>query len=438
MTSASSSSDSFAAPVSAASSASAPAPLQPIRPDALVNTAGPQPLPPDADLKAARGRLGLIGFVLVVGGFTAAAWDGWWHTQQAFDGFWSPPHVFGYLVALVGALLVSDTVFNRRLRSAFGPGFRIPILPYPVPGALFILTGAIVVLGVAGVVFDNFWHSTFGLDETSWSFPHAMIGTALLLIVFGLIASRQALGKTGWLGSVFNGWLLSILWIAVITGPIGANNSPEMVAARARIPVIAAQPDALRGIAVMQYHDLNRTNPLIMILAPLGAAAALACVRALDRRTTVFLAVALLLSLADDKRAAENLSLYAPGLLDMPSNFAALPILVIGGVYALLRLIRIPQALAWAVGGLLFSLLVGWMFVARGGAVELDDGVWGLALVGAVLAPIGGAWGRRVGETLLAPHPRGRVVGMMVVFALLIPAGVGVLDLIWRTTTPAG
>lgn len=60
----------------------------------------------------------------------------------------------------------------------------------------------------------------------------------------------------------------------------------------------------------------------------------------------------------------------------------------------------------------------------------------GLALIGGVAAALGSAWGDRVYAVVSAPFERGRVVGMMAVFALLIPLAVGLVDVYWRQTMP--
>jgi len=114
----------------------------------------------------------LAAIAAVIGG----SWDGYWHLTHPFDGFFSPPHVFVYGTCTVMGLVICLMTFAPSIRRAFGPGFSVPLIRFPVPGPLFILGGATVMLGAAGLIFDNFWHTNFGLDETNWSFPHAMIG----------------------------------------------------------------------------------------------------------------------------------------------------------------------------------------------------------------------------------------------------------------------
>jgi dolichol kinase len=114
-----------------------------------------------------------------------------------------------------------------------------------------------------------------------------------------------------------------------------------------------------------------------------------------------------------------------------------MPVIVLGGLYALLRLVRVPRLVAWGVGGVVFSALTGWMFVTRFGTVEAADGLWSLALLGGAAAVVGAWWGRKVGLIVLQPGKRGQVIGMMCVFALALPAVTGVIDLAWRLALPA-
>ena len=150
---------------------------------ATVNASTPPPAAPPAALFS---RLRWMFIFTVVGGLAAAAWDGWYHTQNVFDGFFSPPHVMAYGVALVLAWFTGDLLVRRDLRRWLGVGFRVPTLPFPVPGALVVLGAGVVMLGFSGLVLDNFWHTWFGLNETGWSLPHAMIGWSLLMVVLGM------------------------------------------------------------------------------------------------------------------------------------------------------------------------------------------------------------------------------------------------------------
>lgn len=379
------------------------------------------------DNRAARRRFRLIFFITVIGSFLAAMWDGWYHTQVPFDGFFSPPHVFGYLVAASAGLLVNDTVFNHRLRRQFGPGFKVPLIPFPVPGSLFILGAGFVMLGFAGLVLDNYWHSTFGLDETNWSAPHAMIGWAFAVIVSGLISARLALGKLTWPWTLTFGWLAGLMLLgAGIAGPIAGNNTPETVAAAGQIPVIASQPDAMRAIQIQLTYNLDRTNPLFVILAPLGAALSLAFVRKLDGRWWMFLLIALLLS-GGNRNTTDFLSRYVEDINANTANFEGLPIIWMAGIFLLLsRFTR--SGIAWAVAGLVYALFVHWQYDGQAWAIIL-------ALLALIVAPLGAALGERLYGIVAAPTTW-RKIAPFILAGVIFPVLTGLIDLYLRSNLP--
>jgi hypothetical protein len=382
----------------------------------------------DHDRQRAFRRIRYLFLFMIIGTLLAMAWDGWYHTQVPFDGFFSPPHVFAYTIALIGAALVNDTVLNRRLRRWFGPGFRMPVLKFPVPGALVLLGGGFVLLGFAGLVLDNFWHSNFGLDETGWSAPHAMIGWALIAIILGFAACRLALGKLtlGWTIalSVLFIWLIT----AAATGPIGTNNTIEVVRARAALPVIASQPDAMRAIEITEYYNLTRSNPWLLVFAPFGAAIGLAFARSLDSRVWLVLLIALLVSGSGERNSVEFLSRTTPGLMENEANYAGLPVIVLMLGFYLCRLIRLPPRAAWAVGGVLFALTLH-------AANDMPDPVWWLALIGGITAIIGAWLGDRTGHFVRTPHTPQAVFGFAAI-AIGVPFLVGAVDMYWRLNFP--
>jgi hypothetical protein len=383
---------------------------------------------PSAPPQAAFRRIRWMFAFAVIGSFTAAAWDGWWHTQYAFDGFFSPPHVMAYLIALLLGWWTLGMVLDKRLRVWFGAGVRTFLFPYPVPGALALLGGAVVLLGFAGLVLDNLWHSAFGLNETSWSVPHAMIGWALLLLVLGFMACRMALGTLtgGWRFVI--GWLVCVMLLAAVTGPYGRNPSLALVRAEAQIPVFMQQPATQHLYRIYEAHNLTRTNPIFLLLAPLGAGMGLAFVRRMAPRPWLMLGVALLISVSGDRNAAERLAQYAPGLLENPTAYAPIPIVVLAAVYALLRAVRVPERWAWGVGGVLFALTVHNRF-------EMPLEVWGMAILGAPLAILGAWAGQWLYRHAHAPTTW-RSIWALAVVGVVAPSVTGVMDLAWRLTTP--
>jgi len=102
-------------------------------------------------------------------------WDRRWHATHAFEDFFSLPHLFIYSMHLCTTITLAHIAFTPDLRRWFGPTFRLPIVPFPIPGAIGLAAAGFGVVALAGV-FDAIWHTTFGLDETNWSFPHSMFG----------------------------------------------------------------------------------------------------------------------------------------------------------------------------------------------------------------------------------------------------------------------
>jgi len=148
---------------------------------------------PEERPRAARRLLWTSFWLIIVAVVVGQAWDGYWHITNTFDGFWSPPHVFVYAMSTFAGLFVAALCFVPRLRHSFGPGLVVPGLPFALPGALFLLAAGFVALGVASMVVDNLWHTVYGLNETLWSLPHAMIGAALCLMTLGFTSCRLAL-----------------------------------------------------------------------------------------------------------------------------------------------------------------------------------------------------------------------------------------------------
>lgn len=374
-------------------------------------------------------RIRAMFMFAIIGGFVAAGWDGWWHTQYTFDGFFSPPHLLAYAVALILAWLSLDTVLNKRLRTAFGAGFKVFLFPYPVPGALVLLGGAVALLGFAGLVLDNLWHSSFGLNETPWSLPHAMIGWALLLLILGFAACRMALGEMNGTWRFALGWLVVIMLMGAATGPYGRNASPDMVRAEAQTPVYLLQPETQHLFNIYAEQNLTRTNPLFMLLAPLGGAAGLMFVRRMTSKPWLMLGVALLVSVSGDRNTAERLIAYAPDILENPVNYAPIPLFILAAIYVLLRGVRVSDGIAWAIGGITFALTIHNRF-----DIALQS--WWVALFGGFTALIGARLGDFIYARVADPSRWSAVLGLAAL-GVGLPIVTGLIDLYWRLTLPA-
>jgi len=361
--------------------------------------------------------------------------DRGWHATHPFDGFFSPPHDFIYASVLVNACVVAYMVFAPHVRAWFGPGFRLPPFPFEVPGALALTGGGLVTLALAGTL-DSLWHTAFGLDETGWSTPHAMLGWGLLMLFLGFVACRLALRPyrpLRWYTVLVFGLLMIGFTATPFMGPLHANTTLERVAAIAHIPVIFAQQAALHTFRIYLKWNITRTNPIFVPLAALWAGAALALVRRLDRRAWPLLLVALLwtlLSLAGDRGDARRLDAYlqVTDFAQRPANWLPLPLLPAAATFLLARLARLPERWAWPPAGLVYGLCV----VA----------IWGpYAPFGPALIPLAAPvllLGALLGEgvfAVLARPIRGRTWALLLL-GVGAPLVTGMADLYLRLNTP--
>ncbi len=399
---------------------------------------GPAPaLGNDRGLRAAHRLLVWIFGLLIVGVTIGIGWDRRWHAQHAFDTFYSPPHLFIYSVATLTTLLAVGLVLLPALRRPFGTTMRLPLLWFPVPAALILWLGGFATLGLAGLL-DDLWHSTFGLDETGWSTPHAMIGWALLGISWGFVACRLALRPTRPLPgytAVFLSLILILLSAAPFMGPLQANNTAALVAAVHRIPVLAAQPAAAHTARIELAWNLTRSNPLLVLLGALWAGTILTLLRALDPRPWVSLtAVTLWSALAwlgdhGTVQALVQLGVAPASLLADRAGWLPLPLLPAALAWLGLRRVTRRTAGAWVGAGLVFGGLTLWAWGPQ------PVGLTVLLLIGAaVLAVTGAALGRRIGGVLLRPD--GRTVPWLVLLGVTVPALTGLADLWMRLHTP--
>src|SRR3989441_2664493 len=119
-------------------------------------------------------------------------WDRQWHATHPFEDFFSPPHLFIYSMHLCATITLAYIAFTPNLRRWFGAAFSLPPFPFPVPGPIALAGAGFVLIALAGV-FDGIWHTSFGLDETGWSFPHSMLGWGIFVAFLGNASCRIAL-----------------------------------------------------------------------------------------------------------------------------------------------------------------------------------------------------------------------------------------------------
>jgi hypothetical protein len=366
----------------------------------------------------ARRRLWLAFWLLIVAIAVGRAWDAYWHVTRAFDSFFSPPHLFTYLVTGLSGGLVASMLVDRDLRSAFGSP------PWP----LLLTLGGFATLLLAGGL-DAIWHTRFGLDETVWSTPHAMIGWGLLVTFLGFVSARLALGALRWPPALLLACFVLGVSATPLLGPLYGNNTPETVLAVSEIPVLAQQAAAQHTYRIYLAWNLDRTNPLLLPLGALWAGAALAVARGLDRRASVWLLAALLwsaLTLRGERREAQWLERFEPLVAD-PATWLPLPVVFAAVAFWLLRLARLPEWLGWAAGGVAFALVANaWWGPHRSASL--------LILLAALTAALGARLGARLAVAIASPT--GGAVGRLLLVGLATPFATGLLDLYLRRATP--
>jgi hypothetical protein len=114
-------------------------------------------------------------------------WDISWHRSIGRDQFLTPPHLAIYLAGILGGLFSGWLILSTTLRgspadkqAAVGMwGFRGPL------GAFLTAWGGVAMLTSAP--FDDWWHSTYGLDVKIVSPPHAVLGLGILCIQAGAL-----------------------------------------------------------------------------------------------------------------------------------------------------------------------------------------------------------------------------------------------------------
>jgi hypothetical protein len=378
-------------------------------------------------------RLFWVAFVLFVAAELAArVWDSYWHTTYTFDGFFSPPHLFIYGATLVNMALFEGIILRPELRRYFGERIRIPGLRFEVPGALVLVNGAYLILAFAGLGLDNLWHTRFGLDETMWSLPHALLGWSWLIVLSGFVACYLAVKQHQ---PFFQHTTLVLAFFVLgisassLLGPFYENATPQTLHAIASLPVLQSQHEAERVFQIYLTWNLNRTNPLLAPIGALWAGIVLAFLSQLDTRQRILIASTYLWTVVTalgDYMTARRLDQFFPVLHD-PLSWLPLPIFPATLLYVALTKTSLSERWRW--------LICGWTF---GTLVFLFWGSQPITLLLAILSGptmLGGAlFGRRLYCVLEAPTRRD--IGIILVATVGIPSLLGLLDLYLRGATP--
>lgn len=121
-------------------------------------------------------------------------WDIMWHMSIGRDGLFSPPHLVIYVGALVSGLFSGYQILSMTL-SRNHPGrpraVRFWGIFYGSLGAMYCVWGALAMLTSAP--FDDWWHSTYGLDVEILTPPHSILALGMMMVQFGAIVGVLAL-----------------------------------------------------------------------------------------------------------------------------------------------------------------------------------------------------------------------------------------------------
>lgn len=107
---------------------------------------------------------------------TGGGWDINWHIAQRPETFFTPPHIalysgaFVLLLAVVAALILGKASLPVKIRPPF------------------VMAAAGVVTQFIAGGWDNWWHATFGVDD-SFSPPHILLISGMVVATFGIILS---------------------------------------------------------------------------------------------------------------------------------------------------------------------------------------------------------------------------------------------------------
>lgn len=331
-------------------------------------------------------------------------WDKRWHATHAFEDFFSPPHLFIYTMHLLATITLAYIAFTPALRRWFGATFRLPLVPFPIPGSIGLAGAGFGVVALAGM-FDAIWHTSFGLDETNWSFPHSMLGWGLFLAFLGITSCRVALRKwrpIGWASAIVFGFLLLAVSAERFAGPLANNLSPEMIRFVSRIPVLAAEPDFQHTTRIYLAADIHRYNPLFVPLISLSAGMGLGLLRSFDGRWWLTIVLTALLTWTS------TFILYlVPGI-----------ILAIGGN-------RQGSPAVWLLAGLGFAFTTAAIWVGTPGG----------PIIGALMFILGSLLADRIWSVVAVPTRTG-LLALTTLAGIVMPALTGIVDLTLRARIP--
>ncbi|HEV1998298.1 MAG TPA: hypothetical protein VGR61_09245, partial [Candidatus Dormibacteraeota bacterium] len=295
-----------------------------------------------------------LAFYLMATGL-GLGWDRRWHLAHVFNSFYSPPHLFIYAMLALTVATVGGIMLWPATRREFGEGtIRIPMVRREIPAALAVCGAGLGIVMLAGL-FDDIWHSNFGLDETAWSLPHAMLGTGFELTFIGILACRLALAgrrPISGLGWWLLGALLLLFSVERIAGPL-SQASPDMVRGIAAFPVLAVQAPFQHTMRIYQQWNLNRSNWVFVPASALATGMALSLVWNFRRRRWVLLTTALfalVIALPGDFGSARYF-----GLQHDARNWLPVPVLPAALGFVVARTFGAGERWCWIAAGAVFG-----------------------------------------------------------------------------------
>ena len=369
-------------------------------------------------------------------------WDRVWHATHFFDTFLTPPHLFITFTTMLCGFLVATIAFIPSLRQWYGQPLRLPLIKWPMPGPLVILGTGLISLSIA-IVLDNFWHTAYGLDETQWSMPHCMLGWCGVTIILGFVSARLAFRTyrpLDWITSLVIALLVLVFLCPAILGPFYLMYSPHLVHALATIPIVLTEPTAQHMYRIYLHYGLTRqTSPLFIPFASIFAGIATMFLRKFDARPRVFLLAPLLWSLTFMVRdlytiyflhykGVKHIAQIIPVALHEPSLWVPIPLFLVALVYVVLRRTSFREDRMLVIAGFCFGIgtfliwhSTPWMML--------------LAVPAAVLVAFGGWIGKWLYRSILEKPTVVTLAKFLLLVCMWIPAVLGVVDLLMRTTT---
>lgn len=377
--------------------------------------------------KRAHRLLLLTVFFYLLAVAVASPIDIYYHTQVRFESFWAYPHLFLYASVLLGAATVGGIAANPQLRACFGAPLTGLPKPLQLPAPLLILGVGFTMLAAAGGV-DWFWHTTWGQNETRWSFPHGTLAFGVFVVALGAVAARVALKPLRPFGpytALTYGLLAIGFSMSSLLGPMAFNISPDVNGAVAQMPGFWG-PDTREVMQIIGRWHLERTNLFFPAMAAAWAVTAISVVRVLDPRPR---AVLLTTGVAMAILAAAGLSwAWRTSLLGTPSAWMPLMIMPAAAAWLAVEGDVLYRPLGPALAGLTIGMLTALIYNPTGLGL-------GLAVLSAPAGAAAGILAGKLAAQLKAPTTKGTVTALAVL-ALGAPALLGALDLYFRFNVP--